>query len=384
MTVTAESSIADYYQVRLLDTTGTQIALFDNWINLTYTKQLNGVGTYSFTIDGNDPRRSLFGTDCLFEVYRGIPGCEVDWYKDFEGFHRKPTRTLSNAGERVFTSEGVSYEDLLARTVINFKAGTIYADKAIETQTAMLQFVEENCGPTATIANGRITNGVLPNFSVATGIGYGPLWEGSRAFENLLDILVELGEFGGIDFAVISPSPSYFQFVTYPDHSGEDRSIVGLDSSTGLNAAGNPPVILSAEMGTVQDAEYALDHLKEGNVAIVLGPGEGTLRDVYPSSDAVAIADSPWNRCEVARPSGNQEFESQFYALGQDILHELSTKETFAFTPLQQPSCLYGVQYNLGTLLTVRFDEFTQNRRVTRVTVNVSAGTHTLAFEFTE
>ena len=292
-------SIAAVYHVILKDHSGERIALFDDWKSLEFKHTLNGLGSYSLIFpDTGDLRFELFEVDSQIEIYRQVIGVGLSWYCEFEGFHRKPEYKTVKSGEKIFGSYGVDYIDLLSRTSIAYKAGTIHADKSDHADDVMKAYVFENCGTFATGANRRFdlnedpaieewveVLGVLPGFSVADNTGDGINWEGSRAYENLLEVLIDISNFAEIDFNVIGVDPAKFEFRTYPDQ-------YGLDKTEG-NTDGNPVVIFDVEYGNVQDAKYQEDHLNESNVVLVLGKGEGATRYVVPRSDAVAKAISP-------------------------------------------------------------------------------------------
>ena len=84
------------YQVRLKDTSGARVATFVGrrhglpgglW-GFNYNKRLRTPGQYTVRIDGNDARIDLFELDCQMEFWRRDTRAALDWYKDFEGFHR--------------------------------------------------------------------------------------------------------------------------------------------------------------------------------------------------------------------------------------------------------------------------------------------------------
>src|SRR3990172_4076316 len=317
------ASIAPKYQVRLRDQSGVLTAIFDDWVDMEFTKEVNNIGSYKFQINGEDARRSLFELDGQVEIWRQVAGCGLGWYKEFEGFHRLDSRSTDKEGNRIFVSDGVGLNDLLARSIIAYKAGTIRADKNAPAETVMKEYVDENCGPTAddTVV-GRLYQGGFPNFSTEADLGRGPVWAGSRAFENLLDVLRDIANVAEMDFQIVQTSPANFSFFTYVGQLGSDRTYTNMDVANGLNGAGNYPVMFSIPTGTIQDIEYIRDRLAEANVVIVLGPGEGSTQDTLTRSDGIAIAASPWNRREVSRPGGDQEFDYQREQLGDEILKE--------------------------------------------------------------
>lgn len=377
-------SIAANYYCILKDTTGTRMHTFDRWINLEYMNEIGGVGYYIFTIDGNDMRKLSFTTDAIFEVWRSIPGLGVPWYKAFEGFHRTPNRKTSSKGQKTFTSMGVGFNDLLYRTDIAYKSGTIMSTKSAPAETVMKAYVQENCGTLATVSNLRQSDGVLPGFTVEADTGAGDVWSGDRSGANLLEVLQEIMNAKHIDFKVVAgPTPATFIFKTFANQLGTDRTNTSIDANSGMNAAGNAPVKMSIEFANIREIEYEANRSAEINVVHVLGKGEGSLRD-WATVYSTAKNDSPWNRREVARPSTNQEFMYQLEDYGHTVLAENAMKETFRFNPLQQPSCAFGKHYVTGDRLTVIMEEIVRNKRIMSDKVSIANKDETIELNFAD
>lgn len=389
MVLPTAKSVAARYYAQLLDVnTGIRVAYFDRWISLKYTKYLNGVDTHEFVIDGTDSKRNKFELDYILEVYRSIPGCGVDWYCDYRGFHRTPTRFQEKSP--TYTSIGVGMNELLLRRIINYRKGTIQSDKYNVSETAMKEYVEENCGPSATIANGRISDGVMPRFKVEATSGAGLIWGDNKGFENLLDVLREISLYSGIDFAVEYHNPhtsglAYdYLFKTYVGQYGEDKTTIGLDTHTGLNAAGNTPVKFIIGSGNLQQVSYTMDRISEATVVTVLGQGDKSTQTVVAVENVVDSGDSPLNKREIARSATDCEFTYQLIAVGAYELKNAGKKEGFSFIPLQQSTCLYGRHYNLGDKVTAVHDGITAHKRITSVSITSAQAKDDLSIEFSD
>jgi len=381
---TAIPSIAPRYFVKLIDTTGYMVALFDSWISLEYGSIVDDVGYYSLSLDGNDDRLDLFQLDYMVEVWRGIPGVGVDWYCDFRGLHRTPKRAIDSKGKKIFTSTGVCLNHLLSRRDIGYKAGTIRADKDDVAETVMKEYVAENCGVDATVANGRLRDGAFPGFTIDADGGQGINWPGSRAYENLLGTLMDIANVSGIDYRVESLGNGQYRFFTYVDQLGVDRSVLGLNPATGLNAAGYPPVIFSVPIGNVQNIDYELNRNAEANAVFLLGKGDGSTRHITIVEDPGAGADSPWNDIEVAVNASSQEYEFQRVMVGIETLQQKAARESFSFTPLQQASSLYGVHYGIGDKVTAKYDDIQRDKRIVAVKVAISSSKETVDIVFAD
>jgi hypothetical protein len=340
---------------------------------------VNDVGSCIITIQASDERCDLFELDGIVQVFRCVPGLNIQWYEDFIGLYRTPDYKVSENGEQLMSFISVSLNDLLARTIINYKEGTIKAYKNTAEETCMKEYVEENCGASATVANERESEGVLPDFVVEADAATGANWEGDRAFQNLLDVLKEIANKSLMDFDVVwDELTETFTFVTHEGQLGADRTTVGLNPATGKNAAGNSPVVFSLENGTLRDISYVYNRVDESNVISVLGDGDGSTREIQMRTAATST-DSPWNRRESSRPQGG--FLSEMQNAGDIALEELSAKEVISFTPLLQASQMYGKDFSFGDKVSVYIRGVLYHRKITGVTNDVTGdGVIKLAF----
>lgn len=381
--------------VLLKDQTGKKVAVFDDFQALSFTKTVNDVGSYSLSINGKDARRLEFELDGQVEVWRSIPGV-IDWYKEFEGLHRKPDKKLNDNGSNQFVSNGVGYNELLARRVVAYKSGTIRAAKNCSAETAIKQYVDENCAKDLMTVVGRLSDGYMPGFYIEadkTSITTDPIpnWSGDKAFENLLDVLKEIATSSGIDFNVVGTGPAQFTFYTYLKGMGLNKTYHTI-SSSGRNEYGNIPVVFSAVFGSMSSATYSDDRIGEANVVIVQGDGEGSTKHTVTRSDPNAMDDSPWNIREVSRSASIPSNEVDrllvthyMEVTGDETLKELARKERIVdCVPLQTPSSLYGVHYQLGDTVTVWFDDVKMDKRITSVTLEYSNDGESVSMELSD
>ena len=219
---------------------------------------------------------------------------------------------------------------------------------------------------------------------------------GSRAFENLLDVLQDIANYAGIDFSVVSTDPASFQFRTHIDQLGTDRTTEGMDAVTGTNASGNTPVIFDINLGNVSSASRIERHSEEANAVVVLGEGDASTRYAITRTNPTGIATSPWNQREVSRPVSTPDdpslpedvlAELKTYAMetfGDEILAEMKAVEDIDFVPLQQPGTLYGMDFDIGDRITVRYQDWEVHKRIVAIKVNVGGQGEEITVEFAE
>jgi len=350
------------YKIHLKNQSGDLVAIFDDFTSLTIGHRINSIDTCSFAIDDDDSRIDLFETDGQIEVYRSYPEFGVDWYLEFEGFHRTFSRQHFEDGNRYFTSNARGYNDLLRRRIVAYYAGTDQASKSGAGETVMKEFVDENCGPSAT-SPPRISDGVITGLTIEADAAQGDSWAGSKAYINILDVCQDIANNSGLDFKVRGNGAAQFVFRVYSGQLGDDRSVTGLDSSTGLNGAGNAPVIFTLNRGNMGMPVFSQKRMNERNYCYVLGQGQQSDREIVVREDTDTTDDSPWNKIEFTRDARNYSTTVSYQNAGDAALVENQFEETFSFEPLQIESTLYGRDYFFGDIITARYAGFERNKK---------------------
>ena len=374
------------YKALLFSPTGTLRAEFDNWRYLSFRHLLNAPDYAEFAINGNDSRTAYFEKNAILEFWRRVPGYaplaipadrqrEGDWYCEWEGLHSDEEHTTYVNGDSVFISRSDGYLDFTQRREVLYHASETLASPAkkigIPTQTAMYQFVIENCGSLATAANGRFINGVIAGLTVAAMTGEGLIWSGGRAYRNVLDILIELSAYANIDFDIIGKGGANWEFVTYPDQLGKDRTVIGLDSTTGLNGAGNPPVIFSLEANNVSQMTRKTTYRGSANVVAAMGKGLWGERDYALSVDTAEIDATRVNQREITRNASTQDSPAELSSYAYGVARQLDAITDFSFIPMITPATIYGVHYWWTDRVTAYSGVLEKNKRLVGLTIRV-------------
>lgn len=375
--------MATRYEVRVKDTDGLIVArLADNSIRrLEYTKRVNAPGQYSLRMDGDSPNVNLFQMDGMIEVWRSdlAASPQIPWYLDFEGFHRIESRETRDSGLSVFVSQGPGYANLLNRRNIQFQPTSTGADKSGAGETVIKEYADENVGPGA-VAPPRLFNGVTSGLSIQANGAAGSSWEGSRAYRNLLDVLQEIGDATGVDFEVVGTGPAAYQFNAKAKPLGADRTTVGLVPATGLNGAGNAPVIFALGFGNMGNPVYTLNRMAEVTAVSVLGQGKDTDRIVVQRVSA-ATTDTPWNVIESVANANQEEETAALNAVGDARLDKLQARETFTFEVVQTEASRLGREYFHGDQVTARYQAIERNKQIIGVTIAIQEGSEDIAIE---
>ena len=156
------------------------------------------------------------------------------------------------------------------------------------------------------------------------------------------------------------------------DGQRTDRSLTDLDPITGLNSAGNAPVIFALGFSNMALPLFSINRSTEANAVYALGQGEAGSRTVVLRQDLAAIADSPINRIEIIKNATQEDSTAGLDSVGDEALTENQKKETLRFNALQIEGTFYGKDYFWGDLITARYRTNEFNKKIVDVRVVVS------------
>lgn len=377
------------HQLRLHSTTGTLLAVFDSWRQVTVNRKLNSFSEHVFKIDKKkDNRWQLFDEDVFVELLRSNTQYGIPWTREYIGFHITPQHTLTEAGTEIFTSYGRSVDDLLTRRSVLYFPGSGYPEEpAISTRAQqihsytykkgpaddmMKEYVYENlCAGANNIY--RLRNGVWPNVSVATDSSLAPEYEGENGLKTVMEALQDISNSKEVDFSVelTSLSPPTFLFTTYYPFRGTDRSV-------GPNA-----VIFSPTRQNVKTLDYTYSRTEEANIAIVIGEVTGyhpvgdplfpnqivTNRSYYVAS-SLRATDSPWRDIEVVKDAKLDQSDTALQSSADEAMRLLQGKESITVSVLPSNNTQYGRDFFFGDKITVSYLGRNFTKRVVGVTID--------------
>ena len=358
------------WKVRVKNESGVLVAELDDFRRLSVQRRVNAPGMITLAMNGNDSRVQLFELDGQVEAWRRDQTVGLQWYAEHETLFRSLVDETDDRGYRTFTAYCAGYLDIAAREIIAYRAGTSYTRKSGDGSLVMRRYVNQNIGTSANSTD-RFWDGVQAGLTVGATPTAGYTWSGQRSSKNLLETLQEIGDATFCDFDIVGTGANTYEFQTFPGQRGTDRTITGLDAATGLNGAGNAPLIFSQELGNMRRPRYTFARQDEVNTVAVLGPGEGLDRIITVRANVAAVNASNRNRRAIAR-DGRQQFTSdERNALGDGVLQARQARQELSFEAIQLPGCYYGLHYTLGDKITARYAGVTFNKRIVGVDINV-------------
>lgn len=356
------------YQIRIHDRSGSVLAVTDRFRNLTVEHRVNHVSTLMLAFAGDEPITRYVdeqdaNLDNIIEIRRTVPEAGLDWYSEYVGLHRTAQRQVTSEDLYILTSYSRGLLDLINRRSIRYYADTDGSAKGpLPADDVIKIYVDENAGPFATTANNRVTNGVIPGLTVAPSQLAAPTYEGAHAWKNLLTAIREIGEANSVDFDVAWLGGASFEFRTLYPRLGTDRR-------AGVSLV---PMIFSPEFGNMTNPSHTRSRTEEATSALVLGPGEGPLRDTTLRTNAVAAGHSPWNLIEIDVDQSNEDRQLALEKAGDSALHGRRATVSFTFDVIQTPLATYRRHYGLGDFVTAAFKGVSGDLKIRSVTLNVS------------
>lgn len=366
------------YKIRIYSTAGVlqaELPLQYDARTINISHLVNYPSTATITAYGLASAIQYFTLDAIVEIQRKVEEAGLDWYTEFIGFHRSPQKQITTANNRIFTSYCRGLMDLIKRSQIRWYADTSGSAKGPAPADDIIKaYVRENAGILALASGGRVVDHVYSGLSVAVDSSQGPTIETAQAWQNLLAACRTVGESNQVDFDVLlsSFSPLTFTFQTYYPQLGTDR-----------RAGTAAPQIFTPLMGNMEDPSYTQQRTDEITSALVLGPGEGPLRDTTLRVSAHST-DSPWNLIEDDIDASQEDRAVALQDIGDKLLYDKRAFISFPFTALQTPQSTYAKHYFVGDLVTAAFDDVSADVKIRGVNINVSGPEETVGLELEE
>lgn len=320
------------YRVDIYNESGVLQAIITNPLAITYSRLVNAAGILVMKIKGNHPILAQLSEKWIIEVHRKPKGSV--WRPEFAGIYQDVLwEQKEKAPNATLTSYGLLI--MLNWRISGYKANTVnrtaYYNKPAETIAKTL--VEYNAGVSATVANGRETDGVIAGLTVEADSGTGKSTDWFCAWQVLLETLQKLAEDGGGDFDIVRTGATTYEFKWYDGQQGTDKS---------------SDVIFALGRGNMANPTYKERNSLRVTSAIVGGQGEEDEREIEVVKSSDWSATSNYESFVAATDVTTQ---AGLISRGETRLAEGQKIYEFGFEVLQTPSTQYGIHYDLGDLV---------------------------------
>lgn len=283
----------------------------------------------------------------------------------FLAFARRWSTLTNGDGFESLMLAGVDANELAARRIVAYAAGSAESDKTGAAGDLMLEVFDENfISATDTDRNvGALAGGVVLDAAVPGG----PAVDKAFAWQNVLSTLHSLQamskQLGQEMFWSIEPTGLDRLFLTvYDGAPGRDRSITS-----------SAPLVFGAQFGNVLNVRLVDDYVDEATVVYAGGQGQGAARLVEEMADADRVAASIWNRREAFVNASNLSTSAALQDAASAYLEERRPIVRVFADIISTPATPFGTRagWNLGDTVTVVQQGRTFTATVRSVTVSV-------------
>ena len=317
-----------------------------------YVKAANDRGYFEVTVPTAEWPIAWRYVDTQYHFWRRPNG--GNWKLDFVGLARDRF-SQTRSGVMTNTAEGFGLNDILARRIVAYKAGSTGATKTDFLDDMMKTLVSDNLGGGA--VDGRNIAEIF-GLAVAPDLSQAPSATKSFAYENLLETLQSLAETsagqasGAVDlyFEIVctgynSANQPTFEFRTSANQPGIDRTDNGANSAA---------VVFSLENGNIDNVDYQRIFSEEYNYIYAGGQGLEADRALAEASDSARIGQSPINRHELFVSATHLE-DAEISEAAYEALNENRPTSKFSCTLIDTETTPYGVAWDWGDKVTVYY-----------------------------
>lgn len=335
------------YRVDIKDPSGTKVAEFADWLDLSFERRVNAPGGFVLRLSGEDGRTDYLEENCQVEVWRRYPELGLDWYVEAEYLLEDiedsvPERT------RVIVASGRGYLSLCDRRIVAAAAGSSQANKSGPAETVIKEIVTEQLG------SGASGERQITGLTVQADPGGGNTVSKAFAYRNVLAVLQDLAEPGGLDFDIVGTGPAQYEFRTYIPHRGTDRR-------------GN--VTFALNYDNMGKPVWTVRRSAVRNAVLVGGQGEGAGRETVWCTESGITA---WTRREVFVDARHLETTEALENRGDAELAENRKHQSLSFEVLQTWSLAYGRDYSLGDLVRAVYAGQVVDKKIVAVQIEVT------------
>lgn len=343
------------YSVQIQSSVGDTIDLIDDWLHLTYTRAVAGIGGLELTLDGDYPL-DYISVDGRILVYRnGHLEIDAPW------LIRKWLKSLDEQGTKTLTVYAVSANELLTRRIVAYPSGASQSSKSDYPDNVMKAIIRENFGSSASDTNRSVASYLSVDTDASQGISISKSFSRDNVFEVLQEITqTTITDGSAIYFDVVGASS--LQFRTYPTFRGIDHTF-----PNGLN-----PVTFSPEMGNLSTVNLSFDRSQEVTFVYAGGSGSGAGRLIQTACSVDRLGESVFNRREYFRDVSSTSATATLQAEAKGELRNGRPVRTFDAQILSTEATQYGVHWGLGDAITAVFDGDSFNCTIDSVTVTVA------------
>lgn len=342
---------------------GDPSSVYNGYTNLSYIKEVNGVGNGAIVIHAESGAidslvpAGVTELDAQVEIWRADADNGIDAYCDFYGLLRDHEFFTDDQGTTFLIAYLNEQSDFLRREIVGYPADT--ADRSLfsaqPTETILKTLVTRNATSSGTTGDGRIYNvdSWGANISVEAD-GAGGTTQTKACFgRNLHEVLFEVARAGGLDFSLVKTGAQAWEFRT-DTLLGDDRS---------------NEVTFALQYGNMRLPRLRTNRRAEKTVVVVGGRGQESTRTFVRRTGSNYNAS--YNSFVTFLNDTRYTTTAGLNTAGDERLEELRARDSLIFDVIQVDNARYGLDYFLGDKVTAYYRGFTYTPQVRKVSIDV-------------
>lgn len=314
--------------------------------------------------------RALFQRDTRIGVWRSV-------------FGRTPTLDGQAIWlARAFRTNHTGFEvtalhanHLLTRRIIAYSAASSYTNKSGAADNVIKAFVRENLGALVSAANrdstttaDRAQTDISTYLTVQADVGAAASISKAASRAALDEAIQELAEASAtagvyLTVEIVCPVEGQLELRSYVGQRGIDH-----------RASSAQPVIFTERRGNIENVELYEDYTNEITVAIAAGSGQESARQVRVAADTARIGASPFNRIERFVDKGSVSDLTTLQDEADAMLRAGRPRITVTGDLVETPSCIRGIHFDLGDMVTVRYQNVQYDVRLDILNITYDNG----------
>jgi len=359
------------YQVAVMSPfDGSITAIFDpaSFYDLRYSRLVNDIGVITLTLPYNNAFRTAFVLDSLVEVARTNPNTGLLAVEDC--YLVRFMNRYRQGNEERYVVSGFQLNDLIRRRVVDPtddpNAAGGFSTYAGPSDTVMYNYANCNLGPAASAPRR------MPNLTIPVPAGVGLPVGYTLQFDDLFKaVFQDAAARGQMDFNIKRTTANNFEL---------DIAVIGTDRRRSTNYPNTPFVQFDPLRGNLVDPNLTVDYKACKTVAYTLGAGQGAARQVLRVAGN-GSADSPLNRIEYTVSAGQvaKGDTTSLNSAARASLLQNSLIQTFTMQlTADNKGAIYNLDWFLGDYVSVVYDEFYADLRITGVELYVTQAGETI------
>lgn len=328
--------MAEVFRVDILDHSGDVVASLKNFQYFSAEIRAANRDSFRLQLDDSDPNAELIHEDYLLQLWYKDEVLNIPWSNIFTGIIKTISRVWYSNGRKLDIFYGSGNNELIDKAIIAYPSDVPQSNKEGNALDVAYDLIVENVGDLARVSNGRYFDHINPIIVAKVG-SCSWNWSSNVAHDLLIRKLQDIRDLSYLKGDRIDFETVYLGNYEWQIRVGKvftDRTIIGLNLSTGLNGAGNVPIILSPRYNNVQDFVQTKSRIAEENVILGLGRYLGSSRETLVVSDPNSIAESPIAQREALFQAQNSEdLESDLEARLKDNVGKVKLSIQPKFTP---------------------------------------------------